>query len=168
MSKQGKKKSKFLVGAGVGALLVVMAMYWRCSGRGSFGIGSPQRAVSTSSSDTKTTKQDTPPAPPCELRMDSAGLKLDGNPVELSVAVAACKKAGKANLFITGGANHGKLQNTLAALQQAKVQVTEKRKRPGPEQPKGGDESAAPKPDGDKPAAPKPDGDKPAAPKPAP
>jgi len=129
MSKKDKRRSRFILGAAVGAALVIMALYWRCSGRGA-GVGSEKKNVSVPTSTSQATPTKKTPTPPCELRLDSEGLKLDRNPVELTIAVTACKKSGKANLFITGGANYTKLQNTLATLKQANIQVTENRKHP--------------------------------------
>lgn len=122
MSAKQKKKGRFLVGVGVGAMLVILAIIYRCSG-GHFGSKGGDQKVSVPSAQNAPETKPVKALPPCKLRLDSQGLKLDGKPVELKAAIAACKKSGKATLVITGGANHGQRKDSLAALEKAKVHV---------------------------------------------
>lgn len=123
MSKKQKNKSRFLVGVGVGAMLVLLAIIYRCSG-GHLGT-SPGKEGKTTPVVNNT--PDEPEAqkdlPPCSLRLDSAGLRLDNKPITLKAAITACKKPGKANLLITGGANSGERTKTEKALRAAGIQL---------------------------------------------
>jgi hypothetical protein len=59
----------------------------------------------------------------CRLRLDSAGLSLDDEPSTVEEAVAACKRAGGAELTPTGGAVYGEVQRLREALDRAGVEV---------------------------------------------
>lgn len=63
------------------------------------------------------------PAGPCQLFLDSAGLKLRGAPVSIDDAVRACRAAGKARVEATGGARAGSYDELIRALEQAGVAV---------------------------------------------
>ena len=61
----------------------------------------------------------------CQLRLDAAGLHVDGAAAASSVedAVRACKAAGGAELVATGDAVFGELEKVREALDQAGVSV---------------------------------------------
>lgn len=62
----------------------------------------------------------------CRLRLDRSGLTLDGQAITVTKAVAACKKAGGAELTPTGDAVYGQLQEVREALDRAGVEVFER------------------------------------------
>lgn len=75
------------------------------------------------------TAEESADAGPCKLRLDKAGLTLDGEAVPIEAAVAECKKSGEALLVVTGDANYGELERTRAALEAAGVSVMSKEQR---------------------------------------
>lgn len=63
------------------------------------------------------------PSGPCQLILDSAGLKLRGVPATIEDAVRACRATGKARLSATGGARAGTYDELIRALEQAGIAV---------------------------------------------
>lgn len=61
----------------------------------------------------------------CQLRLDAAGLHLDGGAGTTAIddAVRACKEAGGADLVATGDAVFGELERVREALDRAGVSV---------------------------------------------
>ena len=64
-----------------------------------------------------------PPARRCQLRLDGAGLSVDGESTDTLGAVARCRSAGAADLVVTGDAVYGQLESLRAALEGAGVPV---------------------------------------------
>jgi hypothetical protein len=63
------------------------------------------------------------PAGPCQLFLDSAGLKLWGAPASIDDAVRACRATGKARVEATGGARAGSYDQLIRALEQAGIAI---------------------------------------------
>ena len=63
------------------------------------------------------------PRQPCQVRVDQAGIELDGVPADLSSVVRRCRTAGAAEVTATGAAVVGAIAELLAALQAAGVLV---------------------------------------------
>jgi hypothetical protein len=63
------------------------------------------------------------PAGPCQLFLDSAGLKLWGAPASIDDAVRACRATGKASVAATGGARAGSYDELIRALEQAGIAI---------------------------------------------
>ncbi|HWN68820.1 MAG TPA: hypothetical protein VNM90_14380 [Haliangium sp.] len=101
------------------------------SGLGGWGIGPDEqtaRELLAPTTDAGSSAQPQPPrAPidarpgPCQLFIDSAGLKLDGAPATIEDAVRACRATGKARLEVTGGARAGTYDELKRALEQAGI-----------------------------------------------
>lgn len=66
------------------------------------------------------------PAAPCAVRLDAAGLTVDGTHADASTAVARCKVNGRADLVVASDAPAGALAQLTAALQAAGVSFTQK------------------------------------------
>jgi hypothetical protein len=62
--------------------------------------------------------------PHCKLRLGSAGLTLDGQPVTIAGAASRCG-GGRADLVVAGDANYGELQKLRAALKDGGVAASE-------------------------------------------
>ncbi len=60
---------------------------------------------------------------PCRVRIDSGGLRLDGQAQELGGVVNACRQAGAAEVTASGAAVAGVVADTLAALEAAGIDV---------------------------------------------
>lgn len=63
------------------------------------------------------------PSGPCQLFLDSAGLKLHGAPATIDDAVRACRAAGTARVEVTGGARAGAYDELMRALEQAGIAI---------------------------------------------
>jgi hypothetical protein len=106
-------------------------------GLGDFGIGPNEQTTRELLAPTgapRDAKPDAPPdatiavppdAPPgpCELFLDSAGLKLHGAPATIEEAVRACRATGKARVEATGGARAGSYDELMRALEQAGIAI---------------------------------------------
>lgn len=119
-----RKRGRRLATLGlVGALGA--AIYWFLQFSGA-GVGLPglpglpdkERADTEPSSDAAAQQ-----VPPCELRVDREGVQLEGESVDVEVAVASCRQAGEAILTVTGDARYGTFEQTRDALEQAGVTV---------------------------------------------
>ena len=61
---------------------------------------------------------------PCRVRLDAAGISVDGTLADLPAAVAACRAARRAEVTATGSAIVGVIADTLRALQAAAIEVS--------------------------------------------
>lgn len=100
-------RGKWLVGgAGIAALLLLLLR--RGSG---FGLG------------TDVGTRPAGPVVPCRVRIDQAGVQVDGTPTDLTTTVATCRAAGAADVTATGAAIVGVIAEVVRALQAAGVMV---------------------------------------------
>ncbi len=60
--------------------------------------------------------------PRCQLRVDSQGISVNGSAGDVAAALAACKKAGAADVVVTGAARQGQWDALKSALEGAGVQ----------------------------------------------
>jgi len=74
----------------------------------------------------------TTPAGPCALRLAAAGLTADGQPIDIAGAVARCKAAGRADVFIADDAPGTVYMELTTALAAAGVVVTPRRNGAAP------------------------------------
>lgn len=130
MSRRGQRSTggRLVIWAFVLGLLVAGLMYLRC-GEG-FGFGPGGGAGDDDESEEGETARDQvrpavggEPARRCILRIDAAGITVDGKPAKIPAAVAACKKAGGAELTATGDAKYGTVEELKAALDRDEVPV---------------------------------------------
>ncbi len=98
---------------GGGALLLLLLLRGKGWGLGGQSGSNHQGATSEGSS----------PAPParCAVRVDAAGIQLDGAPADLNATVASCRAAGVADVLVTGAAIQGVVDQLLTALRAAGV-----------------------------------------------
>lgn len=61
--------------------------------------------------------------PRCQLRIDAAGIAANGKSVEVDGAVDACRKAGAADVVVTGDARQGLWDQLEGALEGAGVKA---------------------------------------------
>ncbi len=131
MSRRRQQRStggRLVIWALVLGLLVAAMMYLRCGEGLGFGPGGGDDGDDEGEKGEARRDQLTPavggePARRCQLRLDASGVTLDGRSVEMDAAVAACKKAGGAELVTTGDALHGAVEELKAALDAAEVPV---------------------------------------------
>jgi hypothetical protein len=64
----------------------------------------------------------------CKLRLDASGLAVDDRTASVEEAVEACKRAGSAELTVTGDATFGEHQRVKKALDKAGVEVFERKR----------------------------------------
>lgn len=65
-------------------------------------------------------------AAPCALKLDAAGLTVDGGRADVPGAVTRCKATGRADLVVASDAPAGALAQLTGALQGAGVTFTQK------------------------------------------
>jgi hypothetical protein len=120
-------------------LLLALALLLAWLFRGSFGLGKGQigDAVSELISEVPVIAPsgDAQQAPggdaggrimtECALELSSQGLRVDGQVADIDAAVAACRRAGKASLRVTGDARTGTYLELKRALEQAGVPLQE-------------------------------------------
>ena len=130
MSRRRQQRStggRLLIWAFVLGLLAAALMYLRCGEGFGFGPGGGQDGDDESekgeAKDEMNPAVGGEPARRCQLRLDAKGVTLDGKSVEMDAAVAACKKAGGAELVTTGDAVYGTQEELKAALDRAGVPV---------------------------------------------
>lgn len=129
MSRRRQQRStggRLLIWAFVLGLLAAALMYLRC-GEG-FGFGPGGGDKDEGEGDRAVEEALRPavggePAGRCQLRVDAKGVTLDGKATELDAVVAACKKAGGAELVATGDAVYGTVEELKTALDRAGVPV---------------------------------------------
>lgn len=63
---------------------------------------------------------------PCALKLDAAGLTVDGTRADVPGAVTRCKASGRADLVVASDAPAGALAQLTGALQGAGVTFTQK------------------------------------------
>jgi hypothetical protein len=120
---------RWLILGGVVAAIVLVILYARCrggwgmGGGDSSGTGKPRTAAEVPAADAGATR--------CALRLDAAGLSLDGQPATQDAAVEACRRAGKAEVVVTGDARFGAWEALRAALDAAGVEVAVRGVAPG-------------------------------------
>ena len=118
--RQRSTGGRLLIWAFVLGLLVAAMMYLRC-GEG-FGFGPGGGGDGEESEKGEAARDEVrpavggQPAGRCQLRVDASGVTLDGKPAEVDAAVAACKKAGGAELTATGDATYGTVEALRSAL----------------------------------------------------
>lgn len=118
-----RRLRKLLVLAAIAGALVLAVLYATC-GHG-FGVGggggvglSPGSGSGTGTGAAARTDA----APPrCALRVDAAGVHVDGKLVDEAAAIAACKPAGAADVLVTGDAVQGTWDHLRAALDAAGI-----------------------------------------------
>ena len=116
--KEAKKKRGLLVWTAIAALIVLAILYWRCGG--GFGIGAGSSVGRGEGSAVEAPAIDAGVAR-CQLRVTGQGITVDGKPVEIAEAVAACKAAGGAEVVVTGDARQGDWDALRRALDEAGV-----------------------------------------------
>ena len=115
------------------ALVALVVGYFRCGddlglGGGHGGAGHDERAGEPARGSDDEVRPvvggaDEKPVGRCKLRLDSVGLRLDGDRSTVDDAVTACKKAGGAELTVTGDAMFGERERIRQALDRAGVEV---------------------------------------------
>lgn len=138
------KKTRWAVRGVLAALILMALAYLRCGSGfglgGGWGVGDDEDQREGQGSGAGTgmiTRQDDPKAPPsplvgeqpaparCQLRLDGNGLWLLGatgqEQVEAAAAVAACQRAGGADVVVTGDAKQGAWDELKRALDEAGV-----------------------------------------------
>ena len=131
MSRRRQQRStggRLVIWVFVLGLLVAALMYFRCGEGFGFGPGGGEDGDDESEKGDKKQDELSPAvggeaASRCQLRLDAKGVTLDGKSVEVDAAVAACKKAGGAELVTTGDAVYGTQEELKAALDRAGVPV---------------------------------------------
>lgn len=112
------RRRKIIILAVVVAAMALMLSYLQCgsgfgfgggAGAGAGGKGSAKQAV------------DDPKAKRCTVRLDAGGMKLEGKKATQDEIVAACKKAGRADVVVTGDARQGDWDALRAALDEAGI-----------------------------------------------
>jgi hypothetical protein len=115
---------RFVLFAGLVAAIVLAVLYARCNG--GFGLGGGSESGSG-----KTTKPRTavPPTaidagvPRCQIRVDGAGITVDGKPATLASAVTTCERARAADVVVTGDARQGTWDELRAAFERASIET---------------------------------------------
>lgn len=111
---------RLLVVGAIVAAAVLAFLYLQCGSGWGFGPGSGKGEGKGSARPAVSTPLDAA-VPRCQLRVDAAGVALEGKPVEIAAAVAACDKAGAADVVVTGDARQGQWDQLKAALDGAGV-----------------------------------------------
>ncbi|MBK9030567.1 MAG: hypothetical protein IPL61_04375 [Myxococcales bacterium] len=105
---------------GVAAALVIAVLLIRC--RGGFGVGGGGgRGLGGGAGRGTVAKPAPTPAPRCALRVDAAGITVDGQPATIATAVTACRAAGGAEVTVAGDARQGTWTELEAALAAAAI-----------------------------------------------
>lgn len=103
------------LGAALVALIGAAALYLRF-GTG-FGIG-----LGGGNGDGDTGRRSLAGPQRCQIRLSAGGITVRGQARSRDEAVAACRAAAGADVFVTGDARHGDREDLLAALRAAHVQ----------------------------------------------
>jgi hypothetical protein len=117
LAKQQRRR-RVLFAAVIAALIAAAVMYLHCGagwGFGGSGNGSGKASGSGSA------KQAVKAPESCEVKLDAGGLKVDGAAAALDQVVAACKKAGRAEVVVTNSAREGDRAALRDALDEAGV-----------------------------------------------
>ena len=118
--KQRRKKGGLFVWGAIAGLIALAILYWRCGGGFGIGAGDGIGAGEGTGEGTAQTVLD-PGVKRCQLRLSAAGITVDGKTMSQDDAVAACKKAGGAEVVVTGDARQGDWDALRAALDEAGV-----------------------------------------------
>ncbi len=103
-----KGRGKWIVGgAGLAALLYLLT-------RGGDGFGLSGSGAGSSHGTT---------AAPCRVRIDAAGIQVDGEPADVNATVERCRIVGAADVTATGAAIVGTIEKVVRALRVAGVTV---------------------------------------------
>lgn len=103
-------RGKWIVGGvGLAALLYLLTR-----GGNGFGLGAAGTANGASSGTSGS---------PCRVRIDAAGIEVDGRAANLDVTVERCRVAGAADVTATGAAIVGTIAAVVDALRAAGVTV---------------------------------------------
>jgi hypothetical protein len=111
-----QKKRGLLVWGAIAGLIALAIMYWRCGG--GFGIGGGGGLGGGKGEVARTIDAG---VPRCQLRLAADGITVDGEAMSQADAVSACKKAGGAEVVVTGDARQGDWDALRAALDEAGV-----------------------------------------------
>lgn len=106
MAQDDRKHGKTAAIVGGGALLAWLLMRgkgWGVASKGAASSAGPERRV--------------------RIRISESGVSVDGSPVTLDEAVAIARKAGGAEVFATGAARQGTVDDVIAGLHAAGVDV---------------------------------------------
>jgi hypothetical protein len=110
-AKRSRRRKAAWLTVIAGAVALAL-MYLRCGMGLGFGTGS--------GTGTGVAVTDAGPSR-CKVRLDAAGISLDGKPATKKEALAACKAAGRADVVVTGDARQGDWDELRAALDEAGV-----------------------------------------------
>ena len=115
LERRARRRKIVILGvlAAVIAFLVTMI---RCGG---WGFGTGGEGEGSGKGEGK--GEGKAPKAACVLRLDKDGLSLDGKKAEPEAAVSACKKAGRADVTVTGDARQGDWDALRDALDAAGV-----------------------------------------------
>lgn len=131
LAKQQRRRKLIFLGV-IGTLLVLAFLYLRCGagwGLGGRGKGKGE-GKGQGIADVKNAA--TPDAGPrrCMLRVDGAGLALDGKPATQEAVIAACRDAGRAELLVVGDALTGTVEALEKALTDANIPYSKQQGSP--------------------------------------
>jgi hypothetical protein len=132
MAKERRRPLRLILLSALAGAIVLAILYLRC-GPGGFGIGGG-KGDSVGKGDDAKKGSDAADAgaagpvarPACKVRLDAAGVSLDGKPSTIGDAVTACQKAGSAELSISGDAAFGKRRELRDGLREIGIPVLEK------------------------------------------
>jgi hypothetical protein len=120
LAKRSRRRRLAFVGV-VAALIAGALLYLRCGAGWGFGGGSGAgKGPGPGGGSAKTATKDAGPKR-CTVRLDAKGLALDGKRATQAEALAACKKAGRADVVVTGDARQGDWDALRQALDEAGV-----------------------------------------------
>jgi hypothetical protein len=121
--KKKKKKLRLLILGGLVAAAILLG--W--CGRGWLGGGDSgderKKADEAKVRPAVAVAVDAGSAPRCRLRVDKAGVHLNGAVSSVEAVVAACKAVGEAELLVTGEAKYGSVEELKDALEKAGVRI---------------------------------------------
>ena len=101
-------RGKWIVGGvGLAALLSLLTRGGDGSGFGSSGGGASRGSTGA----------------PCRVRIDAAGIQVDGEPADVNATVERCRIVGAADVTATGAAIVGTIEKVVRALRVAGVTV---------------------------------------------
>lgn len=120
MTKNAKRRSRTSL---IAAALVALAVWLGWCGRGYF-LGGGDPGLGVEEQQPRPATADAAPAR-CVLRVDSQGITVAGDRVDLPTAIARCQPSGEAELTVTGDARFGTADDLRAALERANIRVYE-------------------------------------------
>jgi hypothetical protein len=126
IDRRQMRRKLFLWALLIGA--ITLAAFYLTCGQG-FGLGGKGKGTGAGSGAGPGSVQPLlSPAPDaglsrCEIRIAASGITIDGKPVTVDEAVAACKRATEAKVLVTGGARVGDWEDLKAAFDRAEIQI---------------------------------------------